>query len=84
MLENKTSKLVTEAKELMNLCVKQMGSDDIKSMSVTELDAIQRCLKLVDSACELSIEQAKMMDEINDKMDKLLRILEKMEEKGSE
>lgn len=84
MLENKTSKLVTEAKELLNLCIKQMDADDIKNMDSASFDAIQRCLKLMDSACELSIEQAKMMDEINDKMDKLLYILEKMEEKGSE
>ena len=82
MLENKTTKLVTEAKELMDLCVKQIDVDTIKSMDSTSLNAIQKCIKLIDSACELSIEQAKMMDELNDKLDKVLYILEKAE-KGS-
>lgn len=82
MLENKTRKLMVEAKELMDSCVKQMGVCSLQTMSADDLAVIQKCINLVDSACELSIEQAAMMDELNTKLDKVLDILEKAE-KGS-
>lgn len=79
MLENRTREMMMEAKELMDLCVKQIDTHTIKNMSVDELDAIQRCIKLVESAGNLALEQAKMMDTLNDKLDKVLNILEKEE-----
>ena len=80
MLENKTSKMVEELKALMDLCVKQIDVSDIKKMDAASLAGIQSCLKLTDSACELAIEQARIIDELNDKLDKVLRILGKMNE----
>ena len=78
-LENKTREILAEAKELMDVCVKNVNIHSIKHMSVVEFETLQRCIKLVDSACELSIEQASMIDEMNDKLDKVLKILEKNE-----
>lgn len=80
MLENKTSKLVDEAKGLMDFCVKQMSACDIKDMDADNFAAIQKCISLVDSACELMVEEAKMMDDMDRKLDNVLEILRKKEE----
>lgn len=80
MLENKTTELVNEAKELMDLACKQIDIYDIKNTSVGELRAIQKCINLVDAACELVIEESKMMDDMNHKLDEVLEILRKAEE----
>ena len=79
MLQSKTSKLVDEAKELMGLCVKQMDVYDIKNMDMDNFAAIQRCIKLVDSASELMVEQSRMMDDMNYKLDNVLALLNKEE-----
>ena len=80
MLENKAIKLVTAANELMNFCVKQMNACDIKDMDTDNFAAIQKCISLVDSACELMVEEAKMMDDMDRKLDEVLEILRKEEE----
>ena len=80
MLENKAIKLVTEANELMNFCVKQMNACDIKDMDADNFAAIQKCISRVDSACELMVEEAQMMDDVDRKLDEVLKILRKEEE----
>ena len=80
MLENKTNELIDEAKGLMDFCVKQMSACDIKDMDADNFVAIQKCIGLVDSACELMVEEAKMMDDMDRKLDEVLEILRKEEE----
>ena len=80
MLEKKTTELVNEANELMDFCVKQMSACDIKDMDADNFAAIQKCINLVDSACELMVEEAKMMDDMDRKLDEVLEILRKEEE----
>ena len=80
MLENKTNELIDEAKGLMDFCVKQMTACDIKDMDADSFAAIQKCISLVDSACELMVEEAKMMDDMDRKLDEVLEILRKGEE----
>ena len=75
MLEKKANELIDEAKGLMDFCVKQMSACDIKDMDADNFAAIQRCIKLVDSACELMVEEAKMMDDMDRKLDNLLYLL---------
>ena len=75
MLEKKTTELVNEANELMDFCVKQMSACDIKDMDADNFAAIQKCISLVDSACELMVEEAKMMDDMDRKLDNLLYLL---------
>ena len=82
MLENKTIKLVTEANELMNFCVKQLSACDIKDMDADNFVAIQKCIGLVDSACELMVEEAQMMDGMDRKLDEVLDLLRKKEEES--
>ena len=80
MLENKTTELVNEAKELMGFCVKQMDYHDLKNMDQEEFYAMKKCLEFVDAACELVIEEAKMMDDMDHKLDEVLEILRKEKE----
>ena len=80
MLEKKTNELIDEAKGLMNFCVKQLSACDIKDMDADNFVAIQKCIGLVDSACELMVEEAKMMDDMDRKLDEVLKILRKGEE----
>ena len=79
MLENKTNELIDEAKGLMDFCVKQMSACDIKDMDADNFAAIQKCISLVDSACELMVEQSRMMDDMDRKLDNVLEILRKEE-----
>ena len=80
MLEKKANELIDEAKELMDFCIKQMDVYDIKNMDMDNFAAIQRCVKLVDSASELMVEQSRMMDDMDRKLDVILEILGKAEE----
>ena len=80
MLQSKTSKLVDEAKELMGLCIKQMDYHDLKNMDQEEFYAMKKCLEFVDSACELMVEEAELMDDMDCKLDKVLALLNKEEE----
>ena len=79
MLEKKTNELIDEAKGLMAFCVKQMTACDIKNMDADNFAAIQKCISLVDSACELMVEQSRMMDDMDRKLDNVLEILRKEE-----
>ena len=79
MLEKKTNELIDEAKGLMDFCVKQMSACDIKDMDADNFAAIQKCISLVDSACELMVEQSRMMDDMDRKLDIVLEILRKEE-----
>ena len=79
MLEKKTNELIDEAKGLMDFCVKQMTACDIKDMDADNFAAIQKCISLVDSACELMVEQSRMMDDMDRKLDIVLEILRKEE-----
>ena len=73
----KTRKLMDEVNDLMDLCVKNIDTHTIEHMSVDEFTLLQKCVKIVKLADELVIEQACMMDDMNRKLDKVLRILEK-------
>lgn len=82
MLENKTNELVNEIKELVDLACKQISIYDLKDMDAVTLNAVQSCISLVDSACELMVEEAKMMDDMDHKLDNVLYLLGKKEEES--
>ena len=82
MLEKKTNELIDEAMGLMDFCVKQMTACDIKDMDTDNFAAIQKCISLVDSACELMVEEAKMMDDMDRKLDNVLDLLRKKVEES--
>ena len=82
MLEKKTNELIDEAKGLMDFCIKQMSACDIKDMDADNFAAIQKCISLVDSVCKLMAEEAKMMDDMDRKLDNVLDLLRKKVEES--
>ena len=73
MLSNVTKKFVAEAKELKTELVSMMfDSDMLKSMEAREFMFMKRVMSMFDSSIEIMNEQAKMMDEMNKKLDLLI------------
>lgn len=68
-----TEHLVNEINFLKRKCIKLIVDEDvIKNANSEELELVQRCMNLMDLACKVSLEQAKAIDDINRKLDKLL------------
>jgi hypothetical protein len=74
-----TERFVKAEKEVMDTCMKEMGSDFIKVMDESNFKLIQQTLKLMDAANELLVAQAKVLDEMNKKLNKLDYIAKKIE-----
>ena len=79
MLADKMNKVVEGIDELKKVFMRQCTIDMLTSMNDEGLIAMKKCLELMDSSMDLAIEEARVMDEINAKLDKLLE----MKEKGS-
>ena len=71
MLVNKTNQLIEEAKEVKDLCLKQIGSD-IVYMDNDVIALYQKSFKLLDTSMDVLREEAEIIESINKKLDKLL------------
>ena len=71
-LEKQTRELMEEAGALFDACMKNVGFNGLLEMSDDDLDAIKHCMKMYQKANELAIAQAKALDDMNEKLDKLL------------
>ena len=73
MLKLKAENLIDETKEILNLCIAQsMSLSSIKNMGADELAMMQKAVNLMNLMEDYVMEEAKTLDEINDKLDKLL------------
>ena len=68
-----TEQLVAEEKELMDLCVKQMNYESIINIGADEFEVITKSMKLINTANDVMIEQARLLVELNEKIDLLLK-----------
>ena len=68
-----TEKLVAEEKELMDLCVKQMNYESIIDIDADGFEMITKSMKLINTANDVMIEQARLLVELNEKIDLLLK-----------
>ena len=59
--------------ENLNKMLKKMAAEDIDTMDQQTFETIQAVLGLMKASTELIAEQAKVIDEMNNKLDKLLR-----------
>lgn len=71
-LEKQTRELMEEAGEMFDEVMKNVGFEGLLAMGDEELDMLKRSMRLYQKANELVITQAKMLDEMNEKLDKLL------------
>lgn len=79
MLTEKTNAIIEEVNELTEIFMKQFSTDMFENMEGDEFVAMKKTFKLMDRSMDLALEQAKVMDAINEKLDKLLA----MKEEGS-
>lgn len=81
MLEMKAKKLVEEMNELKAQMSKQfLNLIDIECIDEEEIENLKlmkRCYEIMNDSMEYTVEQAKVMDQMNDKMNKILDLLEK-------
>lgn len=66
------SKFVDEVNAMKELIVEQMTHDEILNIDEKSLKAIQTAIRLVDAYGELTLKQAKLIEETNKKLDMLL------------
>ena len=71
MLHN-AMKVNQDLDQIVEFCVKQVDKDTVKSMSAEDLKLMQKLLWFVEDLKEYVEAEAKMMDTINEKLDKLL------------
>lgn len=66
------SKFVEEVNTMKELIVEQMTYNEILNIDEKSLKAIQTAIRLVDAYGELTLKQAKEIEEANRKLDTLL------------
>ena len=69
-----TEKCIDETKEFMGFFFKElMDLDTIETMDSRTLEMMKKSIALCNDLLELSKEQAKVIDSMDDKLDKILR-----------
>ena len=71
MLLETSKKFENEVNELKVKFMKEYGSG-IMNMNETEFTLLKKCFELVDTTIKLTTEEADAIDEINNKLDRLL------------
>lgn len=69
---HEASKFVEEVNTMKELIVEQMTYNEILNIDEKSLKAIQTAIRLVDAYGELTLKQAKEIEETNRKLDTLL------------
>lgn len=81
MLETKAKKLVEGMNELKAQMSKQIfgliSIECIDEEEIENLKLMKRCYEIMNDSMEYMVEQAEAMDQMNDKMDKILVLLKK-------
>lgn len=75
-LENQTSELMREMNEVFDVYTKKLLEEfDIEDLDTDTFDVLRKCLIFMKHAQELSVEQAKAIDSINNQLDRIEKIL---------
>ena len=84
MLKRGIEEFFDECDELVNSSLEQsaetVNMDSVMNVSETDLAMAKKGVTLYKTAKEISIKMAEMMDEQDRKLDKILRLIEKLEE----
>lgn len=72
MLEMRAIELKNELEVLKELCIAEMISSGVDGVDERGFKALQSTLKVIKLSNDLMVEQSKTMDEMNEKLDKLL------------
>ena len=78
MLERRAIELKEEVNKLKTICLEEfVNNDSIESVDERGFKGLKSTLKLVNLSMEFMQEEARMIDEMNKKLDKILEKLEK-------
>lgn len=64
---------VEEVKEVEKKMFGMMGGEDIQDMDIESFKLLQSLLKLIDTTNEMQMQSAILMDEMNEKLNELLK-----------
>lgn len=74
MLKESTEKLANKMDNLMDKMIKEsMSKDAVQHMEMAELEIIQDALDCWEMCNKIMVEQAAVLDQLNEKMDILLQ-----------
>ena len=71
-LQNKTMEIIEMVDDITGAFMKKFAFEDFMCMEPEDIILMKKCLAVMDSTKELVILQARTLDEINGKLDKLL------------
>lgn len=79
MLKLKAMELKEEINNLKTLCMEEIVNNGVDDVDERGFKALKSTLKLINLSNEFLVEEAKMMDDMNKKLDKLLEKIEEMD-----
>lgn len=68
-----TKQYVNEVKEVEKSVIGMMGGSDIQNMDIEMFKFLQTLLRLIDTSNKMVMESGEIMDEMNAKLDLLLK-----------
>ena len=68
-----TKQYVNEVKEVEKSVIRMMGGNDILNMDIEMFEFLQTLLRLIDTSNKMVMESGQIMDEMNAKIDLLLK-----------
>ena len=68
-----TKQYVKEVKEVEKSVIRMMGGNDILNMNIEMFEFLQTLLRLIDTSNKMVMESGQIMDEMNAKIDLLLK-----------
>lgn len=72
-LEKSATMLSYKLKEFVDVCIGKMAdANTVRRMNADDLEMMQRSMNLMDDALKYMNQQARAIDEINSKLDRLL------------
>ena len=72
MLTKMTEEYVERVRRVEKEFINMIGAKEILDMDENELVMLKKLAMLLDDSCNLVVEQANLLDEINGKLDKLI------------
>ena len=73
MLIEKTNQLIEEVNELKDSCMSMIVTESLSYMTGTEFEMFRKMFNLLNTSMDVMSEQAKMIDQIDKKLDTLLK-----------
>lgn len=71
-MKNRAEELKKEMNEFIDECIKIGGVNFIETMDATTLSLVQKMFKMFRLSEEIMVEEAKILDDMNSKLDVLL------------